>query len=40
MYEQKPPQSILDYWRQRGRNTARDGVKLVVKALAETEWRA
>jgi hypothetical protein len=40
MYEQQPPQPILDYWRQRGRNTARDGVTLVVKALAETEWRA
>lgn len=40
MYEQQPPQPILDYWSQRGRSTARDGVTLVVKSLAETEWRA
>jgi hypothetical protein len=40
MYEQQPPKPILDYWRSRGRNTARDGVTLVVKSLAETEWRA
>jgi hypothetical protein len=40
MYEQPPSQAILDYWRQRGRTAARDGVTLTVKALAETEWRA
>jgi hypothetical protein len=40
MYEQAPSQAILDYWRQRGRTAARDGVTLTVKGLAETEWRA
>jgi hypothetical protein len=40
MYEQPPPQAVLDYWSQRGKATARDGVTLTTKALADTVWRA
>ena len=40
MYEHPPPQAVLDYWRQRGKATARDGVTLTTKALADTVWRA
>lgn len=40
MYEQLPPKAVLDYWRQRGRATARDGVTLRTASLADTVWRA
>lgn len=40
MYDEPPSQAILDYWRQRGRTTVRDGVTLTTKDLAETQWRA
>jgi len=40
MYEQPPPQVLLDYWRRRGDAAARDGVTLTTKALDETVWRA
>ncbi|MEA2154727.1 MAG: hypothetical protein QOE11_867 [Solirubrobacteraceae bacterium] len=39
MYEQPPPQAVLDYWSQRGRTTLRDGVTLTTRALADTVWR-
>lgn len=40
MYEQQPSQAILDYWRQRGRTAARDGVTLAARDLADTQWQA
>ncbi len=40
MYEQPPPQAVLDYWQRRGQGTARDGVTLTTKALDETSWSA
>jgi hypothetical protein len=40
MYEEPPPQALLDYWRRRGETTARDGVTLKTQALGETVWRA
>ncbi|MEA2186575.1 MAG: hypothetical protein QOK16_1586 [Solirubrobacteraceae bacterium] len=40
MYEEPPPQALLDYWRRRGEAAARDGVTLTTKALGDTVWRA
>jgi hypothetical protein len=40
MYEEPPPQALLDYWRRRGEATARDGVTLTTKPLSDTVWRA
>ena len=40
MYEEQPPQALLDYWRRRGESLARDGVKLTAQALGDTVWRA
>jgi len=40
MYEEPPPQVLLDYWRRRGEAAARDGVTLTTKALGDTVWRA
>jgi hypothetical protein len=40
MYEEKPSQPVLDYWRRRGETAARDGVTLKTQALGETVWRA
>ena len=40
MYDETPPQSVLDYWRRRGETAARDGVTLVTRPLDETVWRA
>lgn len=40
MYEQRPSKAVLEYWRQRGHATARDGVTLTTKALDDTVWRA
>lgn len=40
MYEEPPPQAVLDYWRRRGQTAARDGVKLTTQALGDTVWRA
>jgi hypothetical protein len=40
MYDEPPPQAVLDYWRARERDTAREGVTLVTRALDETVWRA
>lgn len=40
MYDEPPPQAVLDYWRRRGRDVARDGVTLVTRALDDTVWRA
>ena len=40
MYEEQPPQAVLDYWRRRGESAARDGVTLKTQALGDTVWRA
>lgn len=40
LYEQSPPQSVLDYWRRRGQAASRDGVTLTTSALDDTVWRA
>ncbi|HWI09528.1 MAG TPA: DUF6572 domain-containing protein [Solirubrobacteraceae bacterium] len=40
MYDEQPPQALLDYWRRRGETAARDGVTLKTQALGETVWRA
>jgi hypothetical protein len=40
IYEEPPPQSVLDYWSRRGQAAARDGVTLTTKALDDTVWRA
>lgn len=40
MYEHKPPQVLLDYWRRRSDTLARDGVKLTARPLGDTVWRA
>ena len=40
MYDERPPQELLDYWRRRGETAARDGVTLRTQALGETVWRA
>lgn len=40
MYEVKPPQALLDYWRRRGESLARDGVKLTAQPLGDMVWRA
>jgi hypothetical protein len=40
MYEQTPPEALLDYWRRRGETAARDGVTLKTQALGDTVWRA
>jgi len=40
MYEEPPPQALLDYWRRRGQATARDGVTLTTRALDDTAWSA
>lgn len=40
MYEEQPPQALLDYWRRRGETAARDGVTLKTQALGDTVWRA
>jgi len=40
MYEEEPPQALLDYWRRRGETAARDGVTLIAKPLDDTVWRA
>jgi hypothetical protein len=40
LYEEPPPQSVLDYWRRRGETAARDGVTLTTRALDDTVWRA
>ncbi len=40
MYEETPPQVLLDYWRRRGETLARDGVKLTARPLGDTVWRA
>jgi hypothetical protein len=39
MYEQPPPQALLDYWRRRGQGTSRDGVTLTTRPLADTVWQ-
>jgi hypothetical protein len=40
MYEEPPPQALLDYWQRRGKAVARDGVTLTTQALGDTVWRA
>lgn len=40
MYEEKPPQALLDYWRRRGETLARDGVRLTAQPLGDMVWRA
>ena len=40
MYEETPPQVLLDYWRRRGDTLARDGVTLTARSLGDTVWRA
>ena len=40
MYDEQPPQELLDYWRRRGETAARDGVTLKTQPLGETIWRA
>ena len=40
MYEERPPQALLDYWRRRGESLARDNVRLVAQPLGDTVWRA
>ena len=40
MYDERPPQALLDYWRRRGETAAREGVTLKTQALGETVWRA
>ncbi len=40
MYDEPPPQAVLDYWHNRGLTVARDGITLVTRALDETVWRA
>jgi hypothetical protein len=40
MYDEPPPQPLLDYWRRRARDAARDGVTLTTKSLGETVWQA
>jgi len=40
MYDQPPPQALMDYWRRRGETAAGDGVTLITKALQDTVWRA
>ncbi|MDQ3850467.1 MAG: hypothetical protein M3296_07630 [Actinomycetota bacterium] len=40
MYEQPPPQALLDYWRRRGEAAARQGVTLSTRALNDVVWRA
>ena len=40
MYEETPPDGVLDYWRRRGETAARDGVTLKTQALGDTVWRA
>ncbi len=40
MYDQPPPQALLEYWTRRGQAAARDGVTLVTRPLDETVWRA
>jgi len=40
MYEEPPPEEVLEYWRRRGQSAARDGVTLITKALDDTVWQA
>ena len=40
MYDEPPPQPLLEYWRRRGESAARDGVTLKTQALGDTVWRA
>lgn len=40
MYEEQPPQAVLDYWRRRAETAARDGVTFRIQALGDTVWRA
>jgi len=39
-YEHKPPQSVLDYWRQAAKTAKHKGVRLGTRSLDETVWRA
>ena len=40
MYEERPPQALLDYWCRRGQSLGRDNVKLTAQSLGDTVWRA
>ena len=39
MYEHPLPQALLEYWRRRGQGTARDGITLTTRRLADTVWQ-
>ena len=40
MYDERPPQALLEYWRRRGESLARAGVRLIARPLSDTVWRA